>query len=166
VIVTDLPPKKDRKRQTASEIALRRGLAIFRGISCVIQLWRPVVVAQEAAAGSKSQAAAQGLARAQQACGDAIYRYLGAMPIFITPQRNQKTATGKRSCSKDEMKEAMRDRWSTSDFDDLLRTRPPYAGQGQRLPPPSKWENAFDAAGVAHAVWDEPAVAAVRKMAA
>jgi hypothetical protein len=91
---------------------------------------------------------------------------MGALPIFATPQACKKAAIGKLAGTKGEIETAMRERWKGSDFDVLLTTAPPYAEQGQKLPPPSTWENAFDAAAVAHCVWDAPAVAMLRKLAA
>lgn len=164
--MTKPPTKQEKRRQTASEANLRSGLAIFRAISQVIEFWKPRVVAQEGAGGSKSVTGAQSLARAQQACGDAVHRYLGAMPIMPTVQAVKTAACGKINASKDEIEKAMRARWDSSDFDELLTTPPIYAEQGQRLPPRGKWENAFDAAAVAHCVWDDPAVAAMRGWAA
>jgi len=148
VIVTKPQSKQEKKLQTTSET------------------WQPVIVAQEGAGGSKSVAGAQSLARAQQACGDAVYRYLGAIPIMPTVQAVKKKAIGRVNSDKDEVEAAMRARWPLSDFDALLTESPVYLEQGQRPAPPGLWENAFDAAAVAHCVWDEPAVAMARRMAA
>jgi Holliday junction resolvasome RuvABC endonuclease subunit len=167
VVVTKPPSKEDKKRMTAAEAHGRAGLAISRAVRTVLEFYKPAIVLQEGNAGSKSVSAAAGLARAQQACLDAIDVHLGALPIFATQQAVKKAATGKLSASKDEVEAAMRKRWSTtSDFDTLLMTPPPYAEQGQRLPARGKWENAFDAAAVAHCLWDDPAVAAMRAIAA
>jgi Holliday junction resolvasome RuvABC endonuclease subunit len=166
VIVTKPQTKQAKRHQTASEANLTSGLAIFHGITEVIRCWEPVVAAQEGAGGSKSVSGAQSLARSQQACGDAVYRHLGGMPIMPTVQAVKKRATGNMGASKAEIEAAMRARWASSDFDEILTTPPPYAERGQGLPAPGLWENAFDAAAVAHCVWDDPAVALARQMAA
>lgn len=150
----------------AAEIDGRDGLQIFRGIDTVMRLYRPRIALCESAGGAKSAAAAKSIHRSQQAVACAVYVHLEGLPLYTTPQRVQKAATGKKNASKDDVQAAMRERWPQVDFDKLLRTRPPYLDQGQRLPPPGKWENAFDACGVIHALWDHPTVAMVRSMAA
>jgi Holliday junction resolvasome RuvABC endonuclease subunit len=165
VIVTKPRTAQEKKRLLAGEAAGNSGLAISRGIRAVIELYAPCVAVTEAPSGSRSSTGAAAIARSHQACLDAIDQGMGGLPIFVTPQVNQKRATGKQSCSKSEMETAMRARWEGSDFDELLTTSPPYADQGQKLPARGKWENAFDAAGVAHAVWDHPAVLGLRIVA-
>lgn len=154
-------------RQTVAEADLRAGIQIFTGICTVLREWRPIVAAQEGGSGgSKSTAGAKALARSQQACGDAVYRFLGALPLMVTVQAAKKATTGSQGASKDDIEAAVRALWPTVDLDALLTTPPPYLQQGQRLPPPGKWENAFDSLSVAHCVRDNPTVAAARKMAA
>lgn len=165
MIVTKPPSAQDKKRQTSSEALLRAGLEIYEAIMRVCFTYEPMIVAQEAAAGSKSARAAAALARAQQACGDAVFAYLGALPIFATQQAVKKAATGNQGAGKKEIEEAMKARWE-ADLAELLRAPPIYADLGQRAPASGKWENAFDALAVANCVWDEPAVAALRNMAA
>lgn len=157
--------KQEKKRLLAGEAAAISGLAISRGIRSVIETYQPSAVATEAPSGSRSSTGAAAIARSHQACIDAVDLHFDALPIFITPQANQRAATGRASCSKEQMEEAMRSRWE-GDFDALLRTPPPYAEQGQKLPPRGVWENAFDAAGIANAAWDHPTVAMLRRLAA
>jgi hypothetical protein len=161
VIMAPLPKPKERKGLLAGEIAAARGRVIYEGVRAVVDQWRPVLVAMEAPGGSQSVKAAQALARAQQACQDATHGI--GRPLFVTPQRNQRHATGKASCTKAEMRAAMEVIFGAdAPLDQFLREHPPYLSPGQRLPPPSKWENAFDALGVAAAVWEDPTVAAIR----
>lgn len=161
VIHTAPPPKGERRHQTAAQMDGRRGIRIRRFACCVLQTWKPAVAAIEGCAGSKSAKAAAALARGQQAVLDAVDELLGAEPIFVTLQAVKKAATGRGSGTKDEVEAAMRRRWDV-DWDALLTTEPPY---GERPRPRGEWENAFDAAAVTHAVWDAPAVAALRVMA-
>jgi hypothetical protein len=135
-------------------------------------------VVQEASSGSQSAKAAAALARAQQACLDAIDEHLGAEPVFVTPQAAKKRAVGRLSATKDEIEAAMRTRWSRTstvvhaglghtvpdgaDLEALLREPLP---SGERARPRGEWENAFDALAVAHAAWDAPAVAMARRFA-
>lgn len=159
--------KKMGLRQTKAEADLRSGTQIFTAISSVIRKWRPIVAVQEGGSGgSKSVAGAKALARSQQACGDAVYRFLRTMPIMVTVQACKKAVCGRNGASKDEVEKAVRAIWARTDLEALLKTPPPYLEQGQRLAPKGKWENAFDALAVAHCARDNPTVAAARKMAA
>ncbi len=149
---------KSKERLSAAEDDARRGLIIRRAIRDVLLFWDPVVVAQEGNAGSQHANSAKALARAQQACVDAIDEHLGAMPIFLTPAAVQKAATGKRFATKTEVEAAMTARWGSA-IHDLLSKSSVARAKGV-------WENAFDAAAVAVAAWDNPAVAVARKMVA
>lgn len=166
VIVTKPRTKQEKKLQTQAEADLRAGLQIFAGISEVMRVWRPLVAAMEAGAGSKSVTGAKGNARSQQACGDAVFRHLGGIPICMTVQAVKKATIGKNSSDKGEIQAAVERLWAGDDLVALLKTPPPYLDQGQRLPPPGKWENGYDALSVAHAVKDHPVVAAARQLAA
>lgn len=166
MIVTKPRTAQEKKRLLAGEAAANNGLSIQRGIRAVIELYQPSVVATEAPGGSKSASGASAIARSHQATIDAVDVCLNALPIFVTPDAVKKKATGSGTASKDDIEAAMRARWAGSDFDLLLAARPPYMEQGQKLPPKGKWENAFDAAAVAHCAWDHPTVAMLRKLAA
>lgn len=183
-VIATAPRKVAQRRDaTAALMDGERGLRIRRELLAVLRTHRPVVVAQEASSGSQSAKAAAALARAQQACLDAIDEHLGAEPVFITPQAAKKRAVGRLSATKDEIEAAMRARWSRihppSELDDvfgvvkqiectgadleaLLREPLP---SGERARPRGEWENAFDALAVAHAAWDAPAVAMARRFA-
>lgn len=153
-------------RQTVAEADLRAGLEIFKAISTVLRRWPCAVAAQEGGSGgTKSAAAAKGLARSQQACGDAVYRHLGTLPIMVTVQSAKKQTAGKAGASKDDIEAAVRRLWADVDLDALLLAPPPYLGKNQRPAPPGKWENAFDSLSVAHTVEDHAIVAAARAMA-
>jgi Holliday junction resolvasome RuvABC endonuclease subunit len=128
---------------------------VFRGVGDVLRKYKPAIVAQEGNLGSQNARAASALARAQQACADAVFAALESFPLFVTVQAVKKLATGSQQASKDQMEAAMRRRWPSAPFEELLK--------GIRR---GAWENAFDAAAVAHAVWDDPAVASVRRLAA
>lgn len=163
------PVLKDErsKRATAAENDARRGLIIGRAVRVVHRIHKPAVTAIEGDAGSQHAKAAKGLARAQQACVDAIDALgVDAMPVFVTPQANKKRAVGRLSCTDNEMRMAMEARWGPSNPPDwiatLLRERPPY---GQSPAPPGEWHNAVDSLGVANAAWDDPAVAGLRHVA-
>ncbi len=149
------------ERATAAVADGRRGLKIRRGIALVLSRYEPIVIAQEGNSGSKSADAAAKLARAQQACLDAIDEYLEeGMPLVPTQQAVKKSILGRwTGVTKDDLEQAAVKRWPTSDFAKLL-------GESITGPVPrSEWENAYDAACVAHCVWDEPQVAALRKIA-
>lgn len=147
-----------KERLSAAEDDARRGLIIRRAVADLCAGYKPVVVAQEGNAGSQHANSAKALARAQQACADAVDEHLGGLPIFVTPAAVQKAATGRKSASKEAVEEAMAKRWGRDIYDLLAKSSVARAKK--------KWENAFDAAAVAHCVWDKPAVALARKMAA
>ena len=157
--------KKAGLRQSVAEADLRSGLEIFDALTKVMAVYRPLMAAQEGNAGSKSVSAAAGLARAQQACGDAIYRFLRATPIMRTVQSVKKSATGTLNASKDDIEKAVRSLWPHDDLDSMLRAEPVYASYGHKPPSPGKWENAFDALAVAHSVKDHPSLVAFTKFA-
>jgi Holliday junction resolvasome RuvABC endonuclease subunit len=161
VIHTAPPPKGERRHQTAAQMDGRRGLKIRRYACVVLQTWKPAITAVEGCAGSRNAKAAAALARGQQAVLDAIDELLGAEPVWVTLQAVKKAATGRNNATKDEVEAAMRARWDV-DWDALLTAPPPYP---ERTRPRGEWENAFDAAAVTIAVWDAPAVAALRAMA-
>lgn len=144
---------KAKEHLLSSEDDARRGLIIHRVIRGLFDRYRIVVAVQEANGGSQSSVSAKGLARAQQACIDAIDMRLGGMPILVTPQAVKYAACGSMDASKEAIKAAMIKRWKGADFPKLL--------EGYLE---SQWENVFDAAAVAHLCWDAPAVAAVRAM--
>lgn len=131
----------------------RRGLEIAHAVRAAINAHSITVAAAEASCGSKSATAAKALARAQQAVACAVVWELGSPPIYVTPQTVKKLATGTMSASKDAVEAAMREHWPC-DWDALLKGVAP-----------GKRENAFDAAAVAHAVWNKPAVAMLRQLA-
>lgn len=177
VIATAPRPAAQRRDVTAALMDGERGLRIRRELLAVLRTYRPIVVAQEASSGSQSAKAAAALARAQQACLDAVDEHLGALPLFVTPQAAKKRAVGRLNATKDEIEAAMRARWSQTstvtaglghtvadgaDLEALLREPLP---SGERARPPGEWENAWDALAIAHAAWDAPAVGAARRMA-
>jgi Holliday junction resolvasome RuvABC endonuclease subunit len=145
---------KPKERLSAAEDDARRGLEIRRGIADVIRRFKPVVIAQEGNSGSQHANSAKALARAQQACVDAVDEALEGLPIFLTQQAVKKAATGSMSASKDRVETAMRKRWGDAWLTLLAGV------------PKGEWENAFDAAAVVVAAWDKPAVALARKVAA
>lgn len=159
VIVTAPPKGEERKRQTASEALGRRGLFLYQSVVRLFYRYRIVAVAQEGAAGSKSAVAAAALARAQQACFDAVYTALRTEPMILTVQQVKKAATGRMNATKDEIEHAMRRAWGGAGFDRALAEPAPFAS---RPPPRGVHENAYDAAAVLHAAWDLPALAALR----
>lgn len=178
VIATAPRPPAQRRDVTAALMDGERGLRIRRELLAVLRTYRPIVVAQEASSGSQSAKAAAALARAQQACLDAIDEHLDALPLFVTPQTAKKRAVGRLNATKDEIEAAMRTRWSRTttvvhpglghtvadgaDLEALLREPLP---SGERARPVGEWENAWDALAIAHAAWDAPAVGAARRMA-
>lgn len=149
VIVTKKANKSEKL--SAAEDDGRSALGINREIRRIVKKHKPRVIAQEGQGGSKSVKAAKALARAQQACLDAIDTLTESVPIFVTPQAVKKAACGNIGATKQEVETAMRERWDSQRFDRLLIGYPPKT-----------WENVFDAAAVAHAVWDHQAVAFAR----
>lgn len=148
---------KATERRTEAEDDAMRGLVLRRGVQLVIARFLPSVVAQEGASGSKSARAAVALARAQQACVDAVDEALGSLPIFVTQQAAKTATVGRHAnVSKADLERSARERWAGTDFAALLAAGPtPKA-------PPSEHENAYDALCVAAAVWDHPSVALLR----
>lgn len=161
MIITNPTAKKDRAGRVA-EVDNADGLAIFRGLSKILEVYQPKATLVESPGGSKSVKAAAGIARAQQATADALYSYSGSTPIYKSFFAVKKSSVGKLKATKSEVEAFVRGRWPETDWDALLTTPPPYLEQGQRVPPPSKWENAFDAAAVVHAGWDHPTIAMLR----
>lgn len=162
VIRTTQGTPEERKRQLRADLQLQSGLQIYQALVRVIDFYSPRLAYQEANGGSKSMRAATALARAQQACGDAIASRLGVPPILVSPQAVKKAATGVLNASKQQVEASMRRRFPTADFDALLTERPIYATEGQRNPPRGLWENAFDAAAVAHWAFGHPSQAWAR----
>lgn len=162
-VITTKPLKKaDRKGKSEAEMLAERGRHIHRTLVDVVAHYRPRVVVQEGSAGSNSAQAAGALARAQQACLDAIDRVLGAMPILQTQQHVKKRSVGRHeNVSEKDMEQAMRHRWGIDDPTLLLERSP----LGHAVPPKSEWNNFWDALGNAHAAWDHPLVAAIREAA-
>lgn len=151
-LIRTKPPKE---RMTAAEADGRRGLTIQRGVVAAIREHRPVIIAQEGNAGSKSAKSAAALARAQQACLGAIEAELGAEPILVTPQSVKKLCVGRLDASKDDLERSAVERWGPSLLEAIKR-----AGiKGKAA------ENIYDAACVAATVWGFPAVAGLRQMA-
>lgn len=142
------------ERMTAAEANGRRGLTIRRGIVEALRTYRPAIVVQEGNAGSKSAKAAAALARAQQACLDAIDAELGAEPIIITPQSVKKHCVGRLDASKEDLEAAAKARWGASLVHAIERAKV----RGKVA------ENIYDAACVAATVWALPAVAGLRLM--
>lgn len=153
VIRTKPPEAGDRS--TAAEANGRRGLLIRRGIAEAIRAHQPAIVVQEGNAGSQSAKAAAALARAQQACLDAVDAEMGALPIIVTPQSVKKHAVGRLDASKDDLERFAKARWGES-LEAMIRG---CGSRGKIL------ENVYDAACVASSVWDLPAVAGLRRMA-
>ena len=150
---------KATERLTGAQDNAQRGLKIRRAIAHVLATYKPVVVAQEGNGGSKSVKAAVGLARAQQACVDAIDEYLGAMPIMPTEAAVKKSVVGRHAnVTKDDLEGAAKARWPGTPWAQLFKA----AITGPT--PPGEWENGYDAACVAHCVWDDPAVALARRI--
>lgn len=154
-----MPAPASAKLSAAVDDA-QRGLLIRRNVAFVLRTYAPVLVAQEGNAGSQSASAAAALARAQQACVDAIDVHLGAMPIFRTGQAVKKAAVGRHTdVTKEDMEKAARRLWPGTDWERMLRDDS-ITGRT----PPGKWENAYDAACVAWSVWDDPSVSLLRKL--
>jgi len=151
-LIRTKPPKE---RMTAAEADGRRGLAIQRGVVAAIREHRPVIIAQEGSAGSKSAKSAAALARAQQACLGAIEAELGAEPILVTPQSVKNHCVGRLDASKDDLERYAVERWGPSLLEAILRAKV----RGKVV------ENVYDAACVASTVWAFPAVAGLRRMA-
>ena len=140
---------KPSERLLAAQDDARRGRHICDGVLKLIEHWRPAVVAQEAVAGSKSARAAAALARAQQACVDAV----GDLALeWATQQAVKVAATGRKSASKDDVEAGVRARWTWSTG--LLEGLP----RGQH-------EHVYDAGAVAMAVWGRPSVGMLRGFA-
>jgi Holliday junction resolvasome RuvABC endonuclease subunit len=155
------PVLKDEraKRATAAENDALRGTLIRHAVTALVNRFQPAIAALEGDAGSQHAKAAKGLARAQQACVDALDAV--GFPVFVTPQAVKKCAVGRLSCTDLEMVSAMRTRWGEDlDFAALLRAPVPYA---QKPAPPGDWHNAIDALAVAACVWEHPAVASLRR---
>lgn len=145
---------KSSARMTAAQDDARRGLIIKRGIVHQLRTWRPLLACQEGAAGSMSARGAAALARAQQACVDAVDQVLRSDVLFCTVQAAKKACTGRNSGSKAEIEAAVRKYWHATDWDELLK--------GITA---SKRENAFDAAAVVMALDTNPAVVSLRRAA-
>lgn len=159
-LVRTKPPEAG-DRSTAAEANGRRGLSIRRGIVEALRTHRPAIVVQEGNAGSQSAKAAAALARAQQACLDAIDSELGALPIIVTPQSVKKHCVGRLDASKGDLESAAIARWGAS-----LGAAIEGIVIGGRKVRGKVLENVYDAACVASSVWDLPAVAGLRAMAA
>lgn len=150
---------KATERLTGAQDNAQRGLKIRRAVAHVLETFKPVVVAQEGNGGSKSVVAAVGLARAQQACVDAIDEYLGALPIMPTEAAVKKSIIGRHTgVTKGDLQTAAESRWPGTPWAQLFTESITGAS------PPGEWENGYDAACVAHCVWDDPAVALARRL--
>lgn len=154
VIRTKAPKPAEKKHATMAALDAARGTHIRRELLRVMSEHNITIAAQEGAAGSKSAKVAAGLARAQQACVDAIYEALDGMPLFVTQQAVKKTAAGSLSASKDDVEAGVRARFPMADWDALLKGYP----RGQH-------EHIFDAGAVGWTVWDHPAVSSLRNLA-
>lgn len=148
-------PPSAAERLTAAEANGRRGLQIRRGVVEALRYCRPAVVVQEGNAGSQSAKAAAALARAQQACLDAVDAELGALPILLTPQAIKKHCVQRLNASKEDLERAARARWGASLEIAIMR-----AGIRGKVV-----ENVFDAACVAATAWDLPSVGGLRALA-
>lgn len=148
-------PPKATERMTAAEADGRRGLQIRRGIAEALRIYQPAVVAQEGNAGSKSAKTAAGLARAQQACIDAVDAELLAEPIILTPQSVKVHCVGRLDASKGDLERAAKVRWGASLV--LAIERSDIRGKAA--------EHVYDAACVASLAWTLPAVAGLRRIA-
>lgn len=148
-------PAKKSERLTAAEDMAARGVDIRRAIGRVMLDHKPVLVVQEGNAGSRTAKVAAGLARAQQACADAVDTTLGGLPMIVTPQSVKKAAVGGVKASKGEMQAAAL-KWCPSLAEAIQKTGLP-GGQCEHI---------YDATCVMLSVWRLPAVASLRAMAA
>lgn len=161
-------PAKSSERLTAAQDAARRGALIRRAITTALEDHEPLITVQEGSAGSKNAKAAKGLARAQQACVDAIDVALDALPMIVTPQHVKKECVGNLSASKDDLQAAALEAWG-----DSLRESIKTYCIGARLKFPDAadeggakvLENIYDAGCVASSVWTKPEVVALRRLA-
>jgi len=143
------------ERLLAGEDDARRGIAIYRQVTSLARTFSPRVVAIEVNGGSQSSVSAKALARAQQACADAVFETTGGYPIYVTPAAVKKAAAGKRNASKADIEAAVSARFgANAEIEAQLKAA---------KVPRSKWENVFDACAVAIAAWDHPAVSSLRR---
>ena len=149
---------KKTERLLAAEDGARCGSIIRRSLVHVMRTYNVVVVCAEANGGSKSAVAAAALHRAQQACSSAVEEMLGTLPIYITPQRMQKTIVGRMTASKEDIAERVRAHWELNDFDALLSESGVTTKKAR--------EGVYDACGVGKACWDFPTVVVARRLAA
>ena len=145
-------PAKNRLRVLEAEDDARRGLEIRRALALVLERHRPIIAVQEANAGSRSAKAAGALHRAQQACVNAVDADLGGLPIFVTAGEAKRRLCGKRDAPKSAVERAVIEHFGREAWAVL---------QGVA---PSKRENAYDAAAVVLAAWDQPEIAALRRV--
>lgn len=153
-VIRTAPAKKTERLTVAEDMAMR-GVHIRRGVGRVMLDHMPVVVVQEGNAGSRTAKVAAGLARAQQACVDAVDTTLGGLPMIVTPQSVKKAAVGVVKATKGDMEQAAV-RWCPSLPAVVAATGLP---KGQH-------EHMHDAACVMLSVWRLPSVASLRAMVA
>lgn len=146
-------PAKSSARFSAAQDGAWRGSAIRRAITAAIAHHAPLLVAQEGSAGSKSAKSAAGLARAQQACVDAVETALGAMPLILTPQAvKQASCGGNLAASKGDLEDAACRRW------------PALKSLVVAVQPKGAREHVYDAACVALTIWTLPEVVGLRRV--
>jgi Holliday junction resolvasome RuvABC endonuclease subunit len=155
-VIRTAPPKAS-ERLLAAVADCRRGAVIRSGVTALLIDHDVTLVAMEAVAGSQSARSAAALARASQACWDACAP-LGE-PIAVTPAAVKQAAVGALGASKDAVADAMRRRWHSYGLLEAIR-----AARDAGLPF-GQLEHVYDAAAVAVAVWDHPAVAGLRAVA-
>ena len=138
-------PAKASERLYKAEDDARRGKVILATLRDVIARWRPILAAQEASLGSQNARAAAALARAQQACVDAV----GELGLeWVTPMDAKVAAAGSKTASKAEVEAGVRERWGW----------PGWAWDG----PKAHREAVADAAAVIAAAWDSPSMRLLR----
>lgn len=179
--VIETKPTSAAKRKklgiSVAEDDVRRAVYLRRELERLLSVYRPVAVAIEAAAGSKSAVGAKalGIAQAVAACvvdghlNDAIGVYVTArdagQAAGITPA--QRTVGGKsakesdaaRAARKSSIARAVVERFGVEAWSHALGVpRPDVFAK--------KYEGAHDAAAVGLAAWERPEVAAMRRFAA
>lgn len=146
-------PSVKKKRIRASEDNLERGIAVARELRLVILEWKPKIILAEGPGGAQGFKAAFGLG-----AGTGLVASLVAwtdLPIRqVTPQELKVALTGKADASKDDIADAVTERFpSAAEF-----IRKSY--------PKARHEHPFDAIAVIIACLDADVVKVLRQVAA
>ncbi len=181
-VIETKPTPKNKRTGSACEDDARRVRFLRRELGRLFDAHRPVVVAAEAASGSKSAigAKALGIAQAITACvvdehmhdGQAIYVSALEAGDALGLERTQRTTRPKGTPKpKGEIDRARKARKAAIARAVIARLgehawRHALELGSDELASDARWEGAHDAAAVALAAWERPEVAAVRALVA